>query len=91
MATPNPATLIPGRAASPGRGRVGLATSDGTLERGESMSDFQKTRMGRRYHEHSMPELVRQLERLSDLRERFVERAEDTHRTSKDADARNPG
>jgi len=30
------------------------------------MSDFFKTRMGQRFYEHTMPELVKQLERLND-------------------------
>jgi hypothetical protein len=29
------------------------------------MSDFFKTRMGQRFYEHTMPELVKQLERLT--------------------------
>ena len=33
---------------------------------------FFMTRMGQRYYEHTMPELVRQLERLNKLLERFV-------------------
>ncbi len=51
------------------------------------MSEFHKTRMGNRFYEHTMPELVRQLERLNDLLERLVTRAVDTHRRSTDADA----
>ncbi len=38
------------------------------------MSDFYKTRMGQRYYEHTMPELVRQLERMNELLERLAER-----------------
>ncbi len=37
---------------------------------------FFQTRMGQRFYEHSVPELVRQLERLNELLERSVERKE---------------
>ncbi len=33
---------------------------------------FFRTRMGQRFYEHTMPELVRQLERLNELLERLV-------------------
>lgn len=35
---------------------------------------FYKTRMGHRFYEHTVPEMVRQLERVNDLLERLVER-----------------
>ena len=34
---------------------------------------FFQTRMGKTFYEHTMPELVRQLERLNDLLERLVD------------------
>ena len=34
---------------------------------------FFQTRMGRTYYEHTMPELVKQLERLNNLLERSVD------------------
>jgi hypothetical protein len=37
---------------------------------------FFQTRMGMRYYEHTMPELVRQVTRLNDLIERFVRQVE---------------
>lgn len=42
------------------------------------MSDvpFHCTRLGQRFYESTMPELVRQLTRLNDLLERVVERRE---------------
>jgi len=33
---------------------------------------FFQTRMGQRFYEHAVPELVRQLERLNELLERLV-------------------
>lgn len=33
---------------------------------------FYQTRMGQRYYEHTLPELVRQLTRLNDLLERTL-------------------
>ncbi len=48
------------------------------------MSDFYKTRMGHTFYEHTMPELVRQLERLNDLLERLTKRSEkDSDRASR--------
>jgi hypothetical protein len=38
--------------------------------------EFFQTRMGVRHYEHTMPELVRQLTRLNDLIERFVQQVE---------------
>ena len=35
---------------------------------------FFMTRMGHTYYEHTMPELVRQLERLNELLERLTDR-----------------
>ncbi len=37
------------------------------------MSDFHKTRMGHTFYEHTMPELVRQLERLGTMLEQLAE------------------
>ena len=34
---------------------------------------FFKTRMGHRFYEHTMPELVKQLERLNELLQRLIE------------------
>jgi hypothetical protein len=36
------------------------------------MSDFYKTRMGQRFYERTMPDLVKQLERLNELLARLV-------------------
>ena len=38
------------------------------------MAEFYQTRMGVRFYEHTMPELVKQLERLNELLERLVDR-----------------
>ena len=46
-----------------------------------SETPFFKTRMGQRFYERTMPELVKQLERLNDLLERAIAqrtRADDT-------------
>ena len=40
------------------------------------MSDFFKTRMGQRYYERTLPELVEQISRLNDLLERLVRHLE---------------
>ena len=37
---------------------------------------FYKTRMGHRFYEHTMPALVKQLERLNDNLDRLVDRQE---------------
>ena len=37
------------------------------------MDEFFRTRMGQKFYEHTMPELVKQLERLTDVLERIVE------------------
>ena len=37
---------------------------------------FFQTRMGRQFYEHTMPELVRQLERLSEMLERLTKQRE---------------
>jgi hypothetical protein len=45
-----------------------------------SETPFFKTRMGQRFYEHTMPELVKQLERLNELLERLAaqrDRADD--------------
>ena len=45
------------------------------------MGEFHNTRMDQRFYEHTMPELVKQLERLNDLLERLAaqrDRADDT-------------
>ena len=39
------------------------------------MTEFFQTAMGRRYYENTMPELVRQIDRLNDNLERHMERA----------------
>ena len=46
---------------------------------------FFQTRMGARFYEHTMPELVRQITRLNDLLERLVVVQE--RRENSDADA----
>ncbi len=38
--------------------------------------EFFQTRMGRQFYEHTMPELVRQLERLSEMLERLTKQRE---------------
>lgn len=38
-----------------------------------SETPFFRTRMGMRFYEHTMPELVKQLERLNELLERLVD------------------
>ncbi len=47
---------------------------------------FFMTRMGQRFYEHTMPELVRQLERLNELLERGVRNTE-REREAPDHDA----
>jgi hypothetical protein len=42
-----------------------------------SETPFFKTRMGQRFYEHTMPELVKQLERLVNALERIVDRTND--------------
>ena len=37
------------------------------------MSDFYKTRMGQRFYDRTMPDLVKQLERLNELLARLVD------------------
>ncbi len=37
------------------------------------MTEFYLTRMGRTYYEHTVPELVRQLERLNENLERLID------------------
>ncbi len=46
---------------------------------------FFQTRMGQRFYEHTMPELVRQVTRLNDLLEQLV--AALNRRKNNDADA----
>ncbi len=41
-----------------------------------SETPFFKTRMGQSFYEHTMPTLVKQLERLNELLERLVERTD---------------
>ncbi len=50
-----------------------------------SEPQFFQTRMGQRFYEHTMPELVRQVTRLNDLLERLV--AALKRRKNNDADA----
>ncbi len=50
-----------------------------------SETRFFQTRMGHTFYEHTVPELVRQLERLNDLLERLVTAQEP--REKDDADA----
>ena len=53
------------------------------------MSDpqFFQTRMGARFYEHTMPELVRQLEQLNELLDRIVAAQERRPRDEDDANA----
>jgi len=46
---------------------------------------FYKTRMGQRFYEHTMPELVKQLARLNDLLERFPQNQPSRTRRTGDA------
>ncbi len=48
---------------------------------------FFQTRMGQRFYEHSVPELVRQLERLNELLERLLAVQERQQREKYDGDA----
>ena len=43
------------------------------------MTDFYLTRMGQRFYEHTVPELVRQLQRLNQNLERIADQAERDH------------
>ena len=52
-----------------------------------SETPFFKTRMGHRFYEHTVPELVRQLERLNELLDRLVAAQEQQQRDKDDADA----
>jgi len=52
-----------------------------------SETPFFKTRMGHRFYEHTVPELVRQMERLNDLLERLVVIEEREDQRSDDANA----
>ncbi len=52
-----------------------------------SETPFFKTRMGHRFYEHTVPELVRQLERLNELLDRLVTAQEQQQRDKDDADA----
>ena len=47
--------------------------------------NFHDTVMGRRFYEHTVPELVRQLTRLSDVLEKLVEQQPDP-KPAKDQD-----
>ncbi len=46
---------------------------------------FFQTRMGQRFYEHTVPELVRQLARLNDLVERLVAAQEGREKPNADA------
>ncbi len=48
---------------------------------------FFMTRMGQRFYEHTVPELVRQIERLNELLERLVAAQERQPRNPDDANA----
>ncbi len=49
-----------------------------------SETPFFKTRMGHRFYEHTMPELVKQLERLNDILDRLVDRQERAAQSEKE-------
>jgi hypothetical protein len=57
------------------------------MERGQTMSEpkFFQTRMGLPFYEHTMPELVRQLERMNKLLDRLVAAQERQPRDEDDA------
>jgi len=50
------------------------------------MSDipFYRTRMGQRFYEHTVPELVRQIARVGDLLEKLVDRADESDAATDD-------
>ncbi len=48
---------------------------------------FFQTRMGHRFYEHTVPELVRQLERLNELLDRLVAAQERQQQDKDDANA----
>ena len=48
---------------------------------------FFQTRMGQRFYEHTMPELVRQLARLNELLDRLVAAQEQQPRDKDDANS----
>ena len=50
-----------------------------------SEPQFFQTRMGHRFYEHTMPELVRQLERLNELLDRIVAAQERQEKDNADA------
>ncbi len=52
-----------------------------------SETRFFQTRMGHTFYEHTVPELVRQLERLNELLDRLVAAQERQPRNPDDADA----
>ncbi len=52
-----------------------------------SETRFFQTRMGQRFYEHTVPELVRQLARLNELLERLVAAQEQRPRDKDDANA----
>ena len=45
-----------------------------------SETPFFKTRMGHKFYEHTVPELVRQITRMNDLLERMLDRLDDPRR-----------
>ncbi len=52
-----------------------------------SETPFFKTRMGQQFYERTMPALVKQLERLSNVLERLVAKREREKREADDVDA----
>ena len=52
-----------------------------------SEPQFFQTRMGQRFYEHTVPELVRQVERLNELLDRIVAAQERRPRDEDDANA----
>ena len=49
-----------------------------------SETPFYKTKMGHRFYEHTMPALVKQLERLNDVLDRLVDRQERAAQSEKE-------
>ena len=56
------------------------------------MTEFYETRMGRTYFEHTVPELVRQLERLNENMERIttIKGDPDDHDDDEEAEPQDP-
>ena len=51
---------------------------------------FHQTRMGQRFYEHTMPELVRQLTRMNDLLKKIADRSDNAIPAMKTVDGIGP-